>query len=92
MFLEHNWLVKHNPEVNWGKETIWFTKCPKTCRTKYQDIIFKTRRAQVTDIQDNKQQEIGKELNPTNPEDLPEYICPFIHLFNKKKFEKLLKQ
>ena len=24
-----------------------------------------------------------------NPEDLPKYIQPFTHLFNKKKFEKL---
>jgi len=24
MFLEHNWLVKHNPEVNWKNETIRF--------------------------------------------------------------------
>jgi len=22
IFLEYNWLVKHNPEVNWDKETI----------------------------------------------------------------------
>jgi len=36
------------------------------------------------------QQEIRKELDQTNPEDLPEYIQPFTHLFNKKKFEKLL--
>ena len=27
-----------------------------------------------------------------NPEDLPEYIQSFTYLFNKKKFEKLLKQ
>ena len=27
----------------------------------------------------------------TNLEDLLEYIQPFTHLFNKKKFEKLLK-
>ena len=40
----------------------------------------------------NRQQEIGKEPDPTNPEDLPEYIQPFTHLFNKKKFEKLLEQ
>ena len=40
--------------------------------------------------QDNS--EIGKELDTTNPKDLPEYIWPFIHLFNKKKFEKLLEQ
>jgi len=36
--------------------------------------------------------EIGKEPDKTNPEDLPEYIQPFIHLFNKKKFEKLLER
>jgi len=33
---------------------------------------------------------IGKEPDATNLEDLPEYIHPFTHLFNKKKFEKLL--
>jgi len=30
-----------------------------------------------------------KEPDPTNPEDLPKYVQPFTHLFNKKKFEKL---
>ena len=39
---------------------------------------------------DKEQQEIGKEPDPTNPEDLPDYIHLFTHLFNKKKFEKLL--
>ena len=39
-------------------------------------------------VQDNGK--IGKELDKTNLEDLPEYIQPFTHLFNKKKFEKLL--
>ena len=37
-------------------------------------------------------QEIGKESNLTNLEDLLEYIQSFTHLFNKKKFEKLLEQ
>jgi len=27
-----------------------------------------------------------------NPEELPKYIWPFTHLFNKKKFEKLLER
>jgi len=35
MFLEYNWLVKHNPEVNWNTGTIWFTRCPGSCRTQY---------------------------------------------------------
>ena len=29
MFLGHNWLVKHNPEVNWNMETIQFMRCLK---------------------------------------------------------------
>ena len=33
--------------------------------------------------------EIEKEPDKTNPEDLPDYIWPFIYLFNKKKFQKL---
>ena len=44
---------------------------------------------------ENKEQdnwEIGKEPDITNPENLPDYIRQFTHLFNKKKFEKLLEQ
>ena len=29
MFLGHDWLVKHNPEVNWKNSTIKFTRCPE---------------------------------------------------------------
>jgi len=36
--------------------------------------------------------EIGKEPDKTNLEDLPDYIQPFTHLFNKNKFEKLLER
>ncbi len=57
---------------------------------KYQDIEFKTRRTQVTKTKEQDNGEIGKEPDKTNPEDLPEYIQPLTHLFNKKKFEKLL--
>ena len=91
IFLEYDWLVKHNSEVNQDIRTIQFTRCPKTCQTQHQDIFFilRNRRVQPTDNQDNEQQEIGKEPDPTNPEDLPEYIQPFTHLFNKKKFKKL---
>jgi len=89
MFLGHDWLVKHNPEVNWKNETIKFIRCPRSYTMKHQDIGFKTRRtkAMETIIQDNG--EIRKEPDKTNPEDLPNYIQPFTYLFNKKKFEKL---
>ena len=41
---------------------------------------------------DNRQQEIGKELDPTNLENLSKYIQLFTYLFNKKKFKKLPEQ
>ena len=40
-------------------------------------------------IKEQDNGEIRKEQDKTNPEDLPEYIRLFTHLFNKKKFEKL---
>ena len=41
---------------------------------KHKDIEFKTRRTQVTENMDKDNREIGKELDTTNPEDLPDYI------------------
>jgi len=87
--LGHDWLVKHNPEVNWKNNTIRFTRCPENCTIKHKNIRFKTRRAKDTETMKQDNNEIGKEPDKTNSEDLPEYIRPFIHLFNKKRFKKL---
>ena len=92
MFLGHNWLVKHNLEVNWKNGTIKFMRCPGNCTIKHEDIWFKTRRTKKTETKDTTTQdnrEIGKEPDKTNPEDLPEYIQLFTYLLNKKKFKKL---
>ena len=50
------------------------------------------RRTQTIETKEKDNGEIGKESDVTNLEDLPDYIQPFIHLFNKKKFEKLPEQ
>jgi len=55
MFLGYNWLVKHNPEVNWNTGRMWFTRYPKTYRTRHQDILFTSNwRTQVKDKKDNE--------------------------------------
>jgi len=59
---------------------------------KHQDIEFKTRRTQVIESKEQDNGKISKELDTTNSEDLLKYIQPFIHFFNKKKFEKLPEQ
>jgi len=43
MFLGHDWLVKHNPEVNWKNGTIKFTRCPGNCTMTHKDIRFNSR-------------------------------------------------
>ena len=43
MFLGHDWLVKHNPEVNWKNGTIKFTRCPGNCTMTHKDIQFNSR-------------------------------------------------
>jgi len=74
MFLGHNWLVKHNPEVNWKDGKIQFMRCPESCRMKHKDIEFKTRRIQAMGNTDKDNGKIEKELDTTNPEDPPDYI------------------
>ena len=59
MFLEYNWLVKHNPEVNQKEGKIQFTRCSGLFWIKHQDIEFKTKRIQAMK-NDKNQQEIGK--------------------------------
>ena len=69
MFLGHDWLVKHNLEVNWKNRTIKFTRCPGNCTMKHKDIQFKSRRTKAMETMDNKEQnnrEIRKELDKTN--------------------------
>ena len=92
IFLEYNWLVKYNSEVDWKIRIIQFTRYPKNCRTQHYNIPFKNKIIQLTNNQNKGQQEIGKEPDLTNPEDLLEYIESFTHLFNKEKFDKLLER
>jgi len=43
IFLGHDWLVKHNPEVNWKTGTIKFMRCPENCTMTHKDIRFNSR-------------------------------------------------
>ena len=53
MFLGHDWLIKHNPEVNWRNGTIQFTRCPGNCTMTYKDIRFNSRWTKETETKDN---------------------------------------
>ena len=49
MFLDHDWLVKHNPEVNWKNSTIQFTRYLGQYTIKHEDTRFNTRRTKTMD-------------------------------------------
>jgi transposase InsO family protein len=90
MFLGHDWLVKHNPEIDWKKGIVQFTRCPPDCTTPHQNITVQPRNRQLRSSEISQEdEEMEKEPDPTNPEDLPEYMRPFTHLFNKRNFDKL---
>ena len=57
MFLDHDGLVKYNPEVNWRNGTIRFTRCLGSCTMKHKDIQFKTRRTKTMKKIDTKEQD-----------------------------------
>ena len=59
---------------------------------KHKDITFNTRRTKAMETTEQDNGEIGKEPGKTNPEDLLKYIWLFTHLFNNKKFKKLLER
>jgi len=55
MFLGHDWLIKHNSEVNWRNRTIKFTRCPGNCTMTHKDIQFNSRRTKKTETKDNQE-------------------------------------
>jgi len=40
IFLDYDWLEKHNPEIDWKKGTINFTRYPKDCYLAEQTTMF----------------------------------------------------
>ena len=89
LFLGHNQLVEHNPEVDWKKGIIQFTRCPGYCKMEHKSIWFIPWLRRLLPKEEKESKRGDKKPDPTNPEDLPKYVQLFMYLFNKKKFEKL---
>ena len=51
IFLEYDWLVKSDSEVNWNKVIICFTRCLKEYKIQYQNILFKSKTRKITPIE-----------------------------------------
>lgn len=82
VFLGYDWLVKHNPEIDWEHQEVKFSRCPNNCTIPHETIHFGSYTRKLEQVQE-------KSADTTQPTDLPKYLRPYTHLFNKKNFNKL---
>ena len=74
LFLGHDWLVEHNPEVDWKEGVIWFIRCPGHCKTEHESIQFTPWSRRLLSKKEKESKGEDKEPDPTNPKDLPKYV------------------
>jgi hypothetical protein len=86
IFLGHDWLRSHNPEIDWVQDRISFTRCPSSC-SMINSIDGKTngeyngmRQLVFPDVSD---------IRAVKPDDLPEQIRDFIDVFDVSNFDHL---
>src|SRR4051812_36912142 len=104
MLLGHDWLVHHNPTVNWTTGHVNFNWCPPDCNIEHSNPRinmngnkYRTRMVEVKDPDTPRRTRIsspsGPIIEPTEQlPPLPSYVEEFRHLFEKQNFEKLSKK
>jgi len=85
ILLGHDWLVKHNLEVNWKNRTIKFARCPGNCTMKHEDIQFKSRRTKATETMGKSERNQTRQTHK-----IYQNTFDHSHIYSiKKKFKKL---
>src|SRR4051812_39718977 len=102
MLLGHDWLVHHNPTVNWTTGHVNFNRCPPDCKIKHSDPRinmdgrkYKTRMVEVGDPEAPRRTKNPPTTEPvieSTETPLPSYVKEFQHLFEKQNFDKLPKK
>ena len=49
-----DWLKAHNPEVNWAKSQLAFTRCPDTCSLSKKPLVIEPRPRQLSHLAINR--------------------------------------
>ena len=71
IFLGHDWLSHHNPNINWTNREISFIRCPGTC---YQESIVEEPEDKVNQILEFDDYNLKEDKLLAIHIDLPEYI------------------
>ena len=77
MLLGQDWLAMHNPSVNWCSRWVVFDRCPNKCWVRLKKVPV--LQVKAPELDENGLLK-GKQ---------PGYIAPFVHMFEKKNFNKL---
>ncbi|KAF7762018.1 hypothetical protein Agabi119p4_10010 [Agaricus bisporus var. burnettii] len=62
LFLGHDWLTNHNPEIDWKQGIIKFNRCPTSCSFPHTDISFEPRIRRLQSNEDTEEKEKVKAI------------------------------
>lgn len=98
MFLGHDWLQLHNPEIDWSWKTLTFTQCPSTCsaQNNYKEKLEEGEQLFVIDFDPGMINVISKattsmliaeknQIKQTIKEIIPKHYLPYQEVFEKKE-------
>ena len=77
MLLGQDWLMVHNPSIDWTHRRVVFDRCPEKCRPRTKEVSAK--KVELPELDENG---VSKGLKP-------KYIDDYAHMFEKKNFDKL---
>ena len=81
IFLRYDWLTKHNPKLNWGPNTVSFTKYLNSCSISFEEIEAYLDVSEYLKRTDN---------DLTLVFTIPSYFEEYKDVFSKESFEQLL--
>ena len=78
IFLGYDWLTKHNPEINWGQDTVSFTRYSDSCSMSFKEI--------------EAYSDVSEYLRRTDDDltlvfTIPSYFEEYKDVFSKESFE-----
>jgi hypothetical protein len=77
MLLGQDWLMVHNPSIDWTNRRVVFDRCLAKCQPRKKEVSVK--KAEPPELDENG---VSKGLKP-------KYINDYTHMFKKKNFDKL---
>jgi hypothetical protein len=77
MLLGQDWLMVHNPSIDWTNRRVVFDRCLVKCQPSKKEVNVK--KTEQLELDENG---VSKGLKP-------QYIDTYAHMFEKKNFDKL---